>query len=372
MRHTLVGAIVLLAGPAVASPVVVTVEGGAEYDSNLQRVETGPGLETAPIAGEVVRVGGKLDKRDKLLDGTYAATASILTRAVSQATADTENVALFGAELRYLRPLAARNVSVGMGVAGADSIGISEDIGARTFTSIAADALLVLEANDTTHLSFAVGARRFTYKENHDFDWAGPAATARLDTTLWAPSGGTRTLELAVTAGFELRGYDAIALANVCAPGTPLDQMCSAATRLDRTDRVERIGAELTYTGRVIATVGYQLTVIDSNSFGQSLIRHKATASATTTLVEGFYATALAQLQIDKYTDGLVLETDTQRSEFTSLDDENRSSLQVRVGHPLTDAWSAELRGAIWRNIGGDMNSSFSRSSVYAGLIYNH
>ena len=130
----------------------------------------------------------------------------------------------------------------------------------------------------------------------------------------------------------------------------------------------------MTWVGRVVAAAGYQVTVIDSNSYGQSLVRHKATASATTTLWKGVYGTLLGQLQIDQYLDGLVIKTDTQRSEFTSLDDENRSSLQVRIGRPVSDAWSIEARGAIWRNIGGDVDAAdvtFRRASIYVGAIYS-
>src|SRR5690606_341346 len=114
---------------------------------------------------------------------------------------------------------------------------------------------------------------------------------------------------------------------------------------------------EVTWIGGVVAAIGYQLTVIDSNSYGQSLVRHRTTVSATRSLPLGLYATLLGTLQIDQYLDGLVLQTDLQRSEFTSLDDENRSSLQLRLGRPVSAAWSLEARAAIWRNLGSDVQN---------------
>jgi hypothetical protein len=299
----------------------------------------------------------------------------MLARAVADPVASTENVALFTGEARYLRPLEGRSVSLGAGVVVADAMPITDEVGARTFRNLGADALMVMDASESTHLSLGFGVRRFVYKENSELDWDGVAASARLDSTLWQPSGGTKSVELAVTAGFELRDYDSVALANICEPGADVNDGCSATTARQRRDRLQRIGAEITWIGRVVAAAGYQVTVIDSTSYGQSLVRHKATASATTTLWKGVYGTLLGQLQIDQYLDGLVIKTDTQRSEFTSLDDENRSSLQVRVGRPVSDAWSIEARGAIWRNLGGDVSESgvtFRRASIYVGAIYSH
>jgi hypothetical protein len=372
----MVSAVVVLAlgGVASGAPAVITLEGGAEGDSNVQRVETGPGLGTERIAAGVARVGGKLEKRARVLGGVYQVIASVLARAVADPVASTENVALLTGEARYLRPLEGRSVSLGAGVVAADAMPLTDEVGARTFRNLGADALMVMDASESTHLSLGFGVRQFQYKENSEFDWAGVAATARLDSTLWQPSGGTRSVELAVTAGFELRDYDAVALANICEMGADVNDGCSAATSRRRRDRLQRVGAEVTWVGRVVAAAGYQVTVIDSNSYGQSLVRHKATASATTTLWKGVYGTLLGQLQIDQYLDGLVIKTDIQRSEFTSLDDENRSSLQLRIGRPVSDAWSIEARGAIWRNIGGDVSRadvSFRRASIYVGAIYS-
>src|SRR5690606_38683782 len=105
---------------------------------------------------------------------------------------------------------------------------------------------------------------------------------ARLDLTLWEQSGGTRSLELAAFAGVEARAYNDVALANACEDGEmPEDPKdCSAATSLARHDRYHRIGAELTWVGSVVAALGYTLSVTDTNSYGQSLVRHRVNLSA--------------------------------------------------------------------------------------------
>lgn len=371
-RAQVVAAVVLLlrGGTAHGAPWNVTFEAGAEEDTNVQRVETGPGLDTERVASGVVRVGGKLDRRGRLVGGTYAILGSALARMVGSSVASSENVMLFTGEGRYLHPIEQRPVSIGLALAGVNAVPLTDEIGARTFVNLGADALLVLDGGADRHLTIGFGWRDFTYKENRDFDWDGPSASARLDLELWSPPQGTRSVELAAFVAAESRTYNSYALADACPPGSPPSDTCSAPTSHTRRDRSTRIGAEVTYTGRVIASLGYQLTVIDSNSFGQSLIRHRTTVSATRGLPKGFQGTVLAILQIDQYIDGLVVKKDLQRSEFTSLDDENRSSLQLRLGKPVSSSWTVETRGAIWRDLGDQMDSTFRRASIYAGIIY--
>jgi len=196
-------------------------------------------------------------------------------------------------------------------------------------------------------------------------------ATARLDVVLWQTSDKTRTLELATTFGFEERTYASNALTDTCPPDAAPSYQCPAGTSLVRRDHYQRANVELKWVGEVITTAGYQLTVIDSNSYGQSLVRHRIMASATVELADKLYGTATATLQIDQYPDGVLVEKDLQNQEFTSLEDENRSSLQVRIARELSTAWSLEARGAVWRDIGSPGGMSFRRELVYAGVTYS-
>ena len=108
-RAQVVAAVVLLGGGTVhAAPWNVTMEAGAEEDTNVQRVETGPGLDTERVASGVIRVGGKLDRRARLAGGSYYILGSALARMVSASVASSENVMLFAAEGRYLHPIEQR------------------------------------------------------------------------------------------------------------------------------------------------------------------------------------------------------------------------------------------------------------------------
>ena len=356
------------AQPAATS--TLTAEGGAEADSNVGRVETGEGLDTMRVRAPVLRLGFRLDRRGRAARGGYALGAAMLARLVTNDDAKSENVSLFSGDLRWVRTLGKRPIAVGFGAAYADAVPLSTDVGARTFRTAAADAMLVLRKGEDRVLTVNVGPRYFAYKPERAYDWWGPSISARLDLNLWEPSGGARSLELAGVVGFEARMFESVASASACADGAPPSPECFAPTSLRRRDRYQRAGIELTYTGSFIATAGYLLTVIDSNSYGQSVVRHRGTVSATTELPKKLIGTVLATLQIDRYLDGLVVQKDLQHQEYTNLDDANRSSLQFRLARRVTDAWSLEGRVAIWRDLGGTLDTEYRRELVYFGGVY--
>ncbi len=350
----------------------MTMETGAEADTNVERVETGTGATADRIAAPVGLVGAQLKNQDRVLGGAYALGGGVLARLVASSQAKPENVMLYDADASWLRAIESRPIAAGISLIAADALALTGGTGARTFRNLGADALLTLWSGEGRHLTLAVGARDFFYKPNHAFDWRGPVGNAQLDVVLWQTSDKTRTLELATTFGFEERTYASNALTDTCPPDAPPTYQCPAGTSLVRRDHYQRAKVEFKWAGEVIATAGYQLTVIDSNSYGQSLVRHRITASGTVELADKLYGTATATLQIDQYPDGVLVEKDLQNQEFTNLEDENRSSLQVRIARELSATWSLETRGALWRDLGSPGGMSFRRELIYAGVIYSH
>jgi hypothetical protein len=367
---------VLVAARAHAAPWVLTGEAGTEYDDNVQRVETGPGLDTQRDSAWVLRFGARVEKRDRIWGGQLALDLSDLTRKVNDNELAVENVTALAGSLRWVHALPDRPVLVGVSTNAIDVFPLSVSTGARTFRNLGADALLAFRSGDNA-LTVTFGGRDFVYKAetSHIFDWRGPAASARLDLILWQSPSKIRSLELAAGAGFEDRTFvaeQAKAFANACAPDAPPDPGCAAPTSYGRRDRYSRVGAELTWVGKQVAAIGYQLALIDSNSFGESLARHRVTASGTVEVGAHVYATLLAILQLDQYLDGLVIRRDLQGQGFANVDDENRSSLQARIARKIGSSdWSVEGRAAIWRNVGGNaMQLDFKRELVYFGIVY--
>ena len=383
MRRASVLGLVLAAGLAAAGAGIaaaepgdakmsVTAEGGAEADSNVQRFESGPGLMTRPTAAPVARLGAKLALADRALGGAYALGVGALSRTVLSGADDLspENVVLLSGDLRWMRPLGDRGVSVGLGLVGIDALPLTGGTGSRTFRTLGGEGTLALRSGEQRSIALAVGGRDFVYKPDHANDWRGPTASIRLDLTLWERDQGARSVELAVQLGFEARAYGSVANASACPQDAPPDKGCYTGTSFERSDRFQRGGLELTWTGRVVAAASYQVSVTDSNSYGQSIVRHRVTASATTNLPWRLYGTALATLQLDNYPDGL-LDLDVATQTFTTLDDENRSSLQVRIARHVARSWAIESRLAIWRNVGSDLDTEFRRTVLSVGAVYS-
>jgi hypothetical protein len=323
----------------------------------------------------VLRVGLRADHKDSAFGGVYSLALSDLTRVAGNRDVSSEDVALLTGDLRWLHPLGERPVSAGIGLSAADAFPLDDQYGARTFANLGADVLVQAHSGEDHRLTLGFGARKFVYKPPtmpvHLFDWSGPAANARLDLILWQPAGHTRSLELATTFGFEARTYEATAFVNTCSPGSPAAPQCTASTDLPRHDRAARAGVELTWVGSVVAALGYQLTVIDSNSFGNSFARHRITGSTTFSFGKT-YVSLLATLQIDQYLDGLLVLRDLQHADYTNIEDENRSSAQLHIARKVSTDWSIECRAAYWRNLTGDsMDLAFSRLLVYGGVVYN-
>jgi hypothetical protein len=377
MRRAGVAGLVLAAGAAVAHAAPktgISAEGGAEVDSNVLRSETGSDLRR--VAAPVARLGAKLTRVGRLARGGYALAAGALARTVVSSASDlsSQNLLLLSGDLRWMRPIGERAVSVGIGLTGVDAIPLTDRVqDSRAFRTLGGEGMLTLRGGEGRALTVAFGGRDFAYKPDPTgtYDWRGLTGSVRLDLTLWERGDGARSVELSALLGFEARAYDSFANASGCAEGEPPALSCYAPTRLQRHDRFQRAAVELTWTGRFVAAAAYQLSVTDSNSYGQSIVRHRVTVSATRNLPWRLYGTALATLQVDKYPDGLPIERDLVTQTFTTLDDENRSSLQARLARHVSKAWAVESRAAIWRNLGGELDTSFRRFLFYVGTVYS-
>jgi hypothetical protein len=377
MRRAIVLATLVGSAPGVviAAPWSVTGEAGSELDSNVQRVETGGDLMTEEISAWVMRFGARVERKGKLAGGNLVFNLSDLTRVVAQSEGSqdvsVENIAVLAGNVRWLHQIGDRPVVAGFALGAIDALPLSDGIGARTFRNLGADAVIGLRTEDEHELTMTVGGRDFTYKPNHEYDYRGPAVGARLELMLWQPAAKTKSLELATTIGFENRTYEDVAAAHGCPIDAPPAPNCFAPTDIERRDRYQRLGLELTWVGNQVAALGYQLTLIDSNSYGESLARQRISLSGTAQLPGNIYGTLLAILQIDQYLDGLPVSRDPQMQEYTNVEDENRSSLQLRLARKLAGQWSVEIRAAIWRDLfGGAPDRDFSRELVYLGLVY--
>ena len=82
------------------------------------------------------------------------------------------------------------------------------------------------------------------------------------------------------------------------------------------------------------------------------------------------FATAIATLQLDQYLDPLVLARDVSNQTFTSIDEENRSALSVRLSRKLGGKWNGELRWAFYADSLSQDDLEFRRQLVYGGVTW--
>ena len=353
--------------------MLATAEAGTEYDSNVQRVETGPDLTVPPIAAALLRFAGRLDAITDLADwGQVSASATGQLRIPLETTTPDESLGSAGIDARWSRALHGQPLSIGAHIQGFDVWGLDGDIGARSFSQFAGEGVLTMRSEGGSFIGFAAGEKTFTYKPDADFNWQGPSLATHFATQVWESPDTTRTLDLSMDYRLEARAYSGFTQINGCSPGVTVLPSCIVTTNDPRNDLHHTLGALLTYTGAHVLSLGYELTVNTSSSFGQSLIRHRIVVAGTTELPGSLYATLTLTAQLDQYLDSLLIEPELQSSTFVTLDDENRSSVQLRVARHLTPTLGLELRASYWRNLDVERDGDFSRALVSAALVWQH
>jgi len=347
------------------------VEAGAEFDSNVHRVEVDPEGTVMAVAAPLGRAGFRLDGTGKRGTwGRWTAGAQGLVRTVLSDERG-EDVGVAGVDGRWDRAVGERRAAVGARASYYDVIALGPGTGARTFALAAADGMLLLVDDDGSRFAISAGGRDFRYKPDADFDWRGVALGARLTRTVWSKHDET-TVELALGYQLERRAFEGLAFTNGCGPSEPVRPTCFVPTSEPRADLHHAASAEVTYTGELVATGAYHVAYNDSSSYGQSLVRHRLAASITAELPLRVYGTAGAALQVDQYLDPLVLARDVSSQTFTSIDDENRSEVSIRLSRAVGRGFAAELRVATYADSLSSDDLRFRRTVMYGGLTWTN
>lgn len=366
----LIGAIA--AGPAAADASVGSAfELGLEVDSNVRRVEDTSFEE--PMTAPMLRMAGRVDGGAAGMGGNYGVSASAHLRTAVGSQVTSENYAQFSVDGQWTRPVREGQVRLGARVGYRDAFPLAAEAEDRTFRSASADMVVVLYGG-RARVTVSAGPRFFKYKPDDDEDeevgasWRGGGAAARGDFSLW--QGGEDdedSLDLAVSATLEQRAYYADAYTNICESGAPISYRCFEKTERDRGDRWHRAGAVLSYSGAVVASGEAQITVLDSNSYGRSWTGGKLRGAVTLPLGKS-YLTAAVTLQIESYADRLLVARDPDVAVFDLLEDDNRSSAELRVGLPLSDGFLLEGRVAGWKDFSDDLE--YRRLLGAIGLVW--
>ncbi len=357
---------VAAAAPARAEPWRATLEVGGEVDTNVQRVESDAGEpETAPVA----RSQAELIRRDRHGGWRSIVRGLLAVRDVVAGPVTTENLLTAAADVAVERAGVADAVALLGRATYYDVIPLDGVAGTRAFTSSGADLGLRLDGGEGRSATVTASVRDLVYKADHDFDWSGPAAAVTVADELWRGDDDA-TLELRAAYRLERRGYRGRAFRNGCAPGEQPSLACFVPTDEARHDLHHVVGMTLTYSGERVLAASYELIGDDSSSYGSSFVRHRLTASATTSAPGDLFVTAAVTAQLDRYIDPLLLARDVSSQTFESVDEENRSALSLRVARALTPSWQLEARAAYYANAFAADDHEFHRFVVYAGLTW--
>lgn len=341
-----------------------SVEAGAELDSNVQRIEVDPESGADPIAAPAGRAGAKFAGTGERDWGRWTVGGQGLARVVGHPQDLGENVGVVAGEGRWDRGAGQGTARVGVRASYYDVLPLLGGGAARAFAIGGADGLVILGGSGGERFALSAGYRDFRYKPDDDFDWRGLAVGLRFVTPLG------RGLDLSAGYRLERRGFRGLAFTSGCGPMDPIGPTCFVPTSIQRADLHQVAEAEIVYTGDVVAGGGYQLTYNDSSSYGQSLVRHRLSASLTAKLPRRVFATAIATLQLDQYLDPLVLAADVSNQTFTSIEEENRSALSVRLSRRLGGKWAAEARWAFYADSLSQDDLEFRRQLVYGGVTW--
>ena len=225
--------------------------------------------------------------------------------------------------------------------------------------------------------------RGFQYKPDAYFDFQSPvgevgaAVSERLGT-----DDAPHDLTLSASYRVERRFYSGVQQLRSdmpqCAPDLPLADGCLVDGTKKRADWFHEAGVELTYVGVLLASLGYAIQLDQSNSFGQSLLRHIVTLKLAYRLPWQLYATAKLQLLVSDGLDRVVLDTQVSNLTFATIEDENRNAviLDLERDIPLKGArhggqrLSIDARYSFFASTLGAQQTSYRRHLAYLGLTY--
>ncbi len=339
-------------------------EVGLEYDTNAHRTEMVAGANNPPLVAsplERLVLAGTLS--DLVADGqllTLAATAA--GKIYDAPSAQGEDVAIAQSSMAWAKALGRRATLTLAGAyyeafqaAAGNLLDASER---RDFRSLGSNVQLGWIAAEHFDLSINAGYRSFLFKPDRDDDFTAPTAAVELR---WTRQGRDADWEVGAGAVFEHRTFGGPALTTNCPaeiqpPATgslnPFVFACAGAET--RRDDFLMSRLDLLRVGRVLLGAGYAFHYNRSNSYGETVLRHLATARFAAPLPGGFTLAARGEVLLAFYRQPMIVGQQVAAgntfSSVESIDDENRSSVRVDLSHDLADGLRLLARYTFYAN----------------------
>lgn len=216
----------------------------------------------------------------------------------------------------------------------------------------------------STRLTLRANGERFSYAPNPDQD-----ARAGGTTLAVAHRIGVWTVE--GHGGWTRRLYDGPLLQQAAVEESlPRIEVIGAPPEGERRrhDDLTRLVAGIRYGDRWIAGVDYAYARNVSNSFGGSYIRHGVHARSTIALPWSVMASAGASVFRVAYDEPQFVSYGGEDAR-ESVEEENRSSFNVRLERPIFGDWSIVVHAGAWLSPAGD-GPSYERRQLGLSFAY--
>ncbi len=223
--------------------------------------------------------------------------------------------------------------------------------GSRDYSDLGADAFLEYAPDVRLALRIRAGAHRFVYRPDAGANFGGSEVgflgRYRFD----------RRHSLSVFGEYGSRGYGVQALP------PPEDPELSPGRRQDG---ALSAGATYTYRGPVALGLTYTFQEISSNSFGETVLRHRLSGSAGVKLPWNVTLLAQGALGLSRYPDGLYLSPEIILVE----EDEGQNSLSLKLARPVNERLDLELSYALYSTRLPRNELSYLRQVASLGLTW--
>jgi hypothetical protein len=238
--------------------------------------------------------------------------------------------------------------SVGVQGRGKDRRG-----GERSYTDLVGAAFVELNVVDPLDIRVLVGAHRFLYRAFFPYSFSAPELGLR------ARYRFDKHHSVYALGEIGLRNYNAIA--------QPYPDLLLPLGQVQRKDDAYVASVEYRYRGPFTVSATYSYANLASNSFGESIRRHRVAATTgfrlpwkLTLLLEG-------SLQFTEYPDKVYGSPD-----IVLVNDENLNSVSFKLVRPLDDHVDLELQFAWYQAKlpGRDMTFTYVRAVGGIGLTW--
>jgi hypothetical protein len=336
--------LLLLAGGALAADVEgsVRVTGRVLVDSNAPRdfsdnQSLSPELDMA--LGLLAAAEGRVTGERLQAVGRYELGGRKYLRY------DTEDVLVQSAALEGS---AALGTQLGVGAEGRakDRRG-----GSRDYSDLGTSAFLEYAPEVRLALRVRVGAHRFVYRPDSRANFGGPE---------WGFLGRyrfNRRHALSVFGEYGSRRYGVEARPPTGSEDLELGR---------RKDRVLSAGAGYTYRGAWAAGLTYTFQEVSSNSFGETVLRHRLSGSAGVRLPWNAMLLAQGAVGLSRYPDGIFLSPEIILVE----EDEGQNSLSLKLARPVTERVDVELSYALYNTSLPRNGLSYFRQVLGVGFTW--